>query len=52
MTAKNQISKLEKGFKTAKEMLRVTGSGLLYKGEMGENTELMSIWKEVELFCP
>lgn len=52
MTVKNQISKLEKGFKTAKEMLRVTGSGLLHEGEIREDTELMSIWKEVKLFCP
>lgn len=52
MTVKNQISKLEKEFKTAKEMLRVTSSELLHKGEVCEDTELMSIWKEVELFCP
>lgn len=51
MTVKNQISKLEKGFKTAKEMLRVTGLGLLHEGEIREDTELMSIWKEVEQFC-
>lgn len=52
MTVKNQISKLEKGFKTTKEMLRVTSSGLLHEGEIHEDTELMSIWKEVEQFCP
>lgn len=52
MTVKNQISKLKKGFKTAKEMLRVTDSGLLHEGEIREDTKLMSIWKEVELFCP
>ena len=52
MTIKNQLSKLEKGFKTAKDMLRVTGSGLLHEGEIREDTELMSIWKEVELCCP
>ena len=52
MTIKNQLSKLEKGFKTTKDMLRVTGSGLLHKGEIREDTELMCIWKEVELFCP
>ena len=43
MTVKNQLSKLEKRFKTAKDMLRVTGSGLLHKGEIHEDTKLMSI---------
>lgn len=52
MTIKNQISKLEKGFKIAKDMLRVTGSGLLHEGEIRNDSELMSIWKEVEQFCP
>ena len=52
MTIKNQISKLEKGFKVAKDMLRVTGSGLLHEGKIREDSELMSIWKEVEQFCP
>lgn len=46
------VTGLQKGFKTAKEMLRVTGSGLLHEGEIREDTELMSIWKEVEQFCP
>lgn len=32
-------------------MLRVTGSVLLYKGEIREDTELMSILEEVKLFC-
>lgn len=41
MTIKNQISKLEKGF-----------SGLLHEGKIREDSELMSIWKEVEQFCP
>ncbi len=50
MTVENQISKLQKGFETAKEMLRVTGSGVLDKGEIREDTKLRSIWKEVELF--
>ena len=43
MTIKNQISKLEKGFKIAKDMLRVTGSGLLHKDEIRKDSELMSI---------
>lgn len=33
-------------------MLRITGSRLIHEGEIREDTELMSIWKEVEQFCP
>lgn len=33
-------------------MLRIMGSGLLYKGEIRKDIKLISIWKEVELFCP
>lgn len=43
MTIKNQLSKLEKGFKIAKDMLRDTGSGLLHKSEICKDTKLMSI---------
>lgn len=33
-------------------MLRVAGSRFLHEDDIREDTELMSIWKEVELFCP
>lgn len=32
-------------------MLCITGSRLLYKGEIYEDTKLISIQKEIKLFC-
>lgn len=40
---KNQISKLEKDFKTIKGILYITTSRLLYEGEIYKDTKLMSI---------
>lgn len=43
MTVKNQISKLEKRFKTDKEILNIMGSELLYKNEIYKNIKLIYI---------
>lgn len=51
MIVKNQTSKLEKRFKTAKEILYITGSELLYKDEIYKDIKLINIQKEIELFC-
>lgn len=51
MTVKNQISKLQKGFKTNKEILNITGSELLYEDEIYKDIKLINIWKEVKLIC-
>lgn len=43
MIVKNQLSKLKKGFKTIKDILRIISLGLLCKRKIYENTELMNI---------
>lgn len=43
MIIENQICKLQKGFKTAKEMLRFTYLRLFDKGEIHKDTKLINI---------
>lgn len=51
-TVKNQVARLEKRWKKAKETLGVTGAGLPHEDDIYEGSYIMDKWHEVRVLCP
>ena len=51
-SVKNQLSRLEKGFKEARTNLGVTGGGLPNEDAIWQEGEIRDKWEEVKLTCP
>lgn len=52
ITVKNQVARLEKGWKKAKETLGVTGAGLPHKDDIHDGSSIMDKWHEICVLCP